>query len=497
MFRLASLQWKSFFRSASLASGLFSKIIMFFWIIYATLMSLALGFIHGVGGSVVDPEGDRYPDPFSWINEEIFYLLGYLIIFRYIFQKIPVLNIRALLLTPLKKSRVISYAMNQTFFSMFNLIAVFYLIPFSLFLISEPENGNFELLNIAMWNISIFALVYTTNFTNILLNKKDRLVIGIGVLLASMKGLEYFEILDFSIYSKIVFNSFYETPVFVVIPLALLAYTYLGVQKHFTNNLSIDTGLNVKVKEARMNNFNWLDSLGNMSVFLKNDLRLIIRTKRARSVTIMGFFYVLSGFMFMAADEVYGETGVFFGLFLSTGGFMMMFCGMVPSWDSKHYPLMMCQNITYLDYLKSKWYLGLIGTLLMTILASIIYSYFGLFYIAAVICSGLYNIGLNSFFTLWSGAFNRMAIDLDSNKNAFGDKKAFNSKTLILVIPQIVIPLVIYYFVSKSFDEFIAVYIVGILGLIGIFFRNIFFNIIVKTYKSQKYSALDAYKQIN
>ncbi len=497
MFRLTSLQWKSFFRSASVASGLFSKIIMFFWIIYATLMSLALGFIHGVGGSVVDPEGDRYPDPFSWINEEIFYLLGCLIIFRYIFQKIPVLNIRALLLTPLKKSRVIRYAMNQTFFSMFNLIAVFYLIPFSLFLISEPENGNFELLNIAMWNISIFALVYTTNFTNILLNKKDRLVIGIGILLASMKGLEYFEILDFSIYSKIVFNSFYETPVFVVIPLALLAYTYLSVHRFFTNNLSIDTGLNVEVKEAKMNNFNWLDSLGNMSVFLKNDLRLIMRTKRARSATIMGAFFVLYGFIFMGADEVYGDTGVFFGLLFSTGGFMMTFCGMVPSWDSKHYPLMMCQNITYLDYLKSKWYLGLIGTLLMTILASIIYSYFGLFYVVAVICSGLYNIGLNSFFTLWSGAFNRMAIDLDSNKNAFGDKKAFNSKTLILMIPQLIVPLVVYYFVSKSFDEFIAAYCVGALGLIGIFFRNIFFNIIVKTYKSQKYSALDAYKQTN
>merc|ERR1711991_1252054 len=120
-----------------------------------------------------------------------------------------------------------------------------------------------------MWNISIFALVYTTNFTNILLNKKDRLVIGIGILLASMKGLEYFEILDFSIYSKIVFNSFYETPVFVVIPLALLAYTYLSVHRFFTNNLSIDTGLNVEVKEAKMNNFNWLDNLGNMSVFLK------------------------------------------------------------------------------------------------------------------------------------------------------------------------------------------------------------------------------------
>ena len=157
----------------------------------------------------------------------------------------------------------------------------------------------------------------------------------------------------------------------------------------------------------------------------------------------------------------------------------------------------MCQNITYLDYLKSKWYLGLIGTLLMTILACIIYSYFGLFYVVAVICSGLYNIGLNSFFTLWSGAFNRMAIDLDSNKNAFGDKKAFNSKTLILMIPQLVLPVVVFHFVFKSFDEFIAAYSVGILGLTGIFFRNAFFYIIVKTYKSQKYSALDAYKQTN
>ena len=82
----------------------------------------------------------------------------------------------------------------------------------------------------------------------------------------------------------------------MVIPLALLAYTYLSVHRFFTNNLSIDTGLNVEVKEAKMNNFNWLDSLGNMSVFLKNDLRLIMRTKRARSATIMGAFFVFMAF---------------------------------------------------------------------------------------------------------------------------------------------------------------------------------------------------------
>lgn len=199
----------------------------------------------------------------------------------------------------------------------------------------------------------------------------------------------------------------------------------------------------------------------------------------------------------MAFGDVYGEMGEFFGLFFSTAGFMFTFCGMVPSWDSKHYPLMMCQNITYLDYLKSKWYLGIIGTLFTTTLALIIYSYFGLYYVIVLICCSLYNLGINSYMTLWSGAFNRTAIDLESNKNAFGDKKSFNSKTLLLTIPQLILPMLIFYFVSKGYDRYIAAYCVGVIGIFGIFLRNIFFKIILKTYKSQKYSALSAYKQTN
>ena len=95
------------------------------------------------------------------------------------------------------------------------------------------------------------------------------------------------------------------------------------------------------------NNFDWLNRFGSAAIFLKNDLRLITRAKRARSTTIMGSLFVLYGLIFMVFDDLYGETGEFFGLFFSTAGFMFTFSGMVPSWDSNHYPLMMCQNITY------------------------------------------------------------------------------------------------------------------------------------------------------
>ena len=40
----------------------------------------------------------------------------------------------------------------------------------------------------------------------------------------------------------------------------------------------------------------------------------------------------------------------------------MNFGQFVPSWDSAYYKLLMSQNITYKDYLASKWWLVVIAT---------------------------------------------------------------------------------------------------------------------------------------
>ena len=87
-------------------------------------MSVSLGVIHGTGTSLLNPEGEKISDPFLlWFNKEMIYIIGYMMIVRYLFQKIPILNIRSFLLTPLKKSKIIRYALHQTIFRFFNLIA--------------------------------------------------------------------------------------------------------------------------------------------------------------------------------------------------------------------------------------------------------------------------------------------------------------------------------------------------------------------------------------
>jgi len=188
--------------------------------------------------------------------------------------------------------------------------------------------------------------------------------------------------------------------------------------------------------------------------------------------------------------------GEFFaGIFVS-GGFLFSFGQFVPSWDSAYYPLLMSQNIRYKEYLESKWYLMVIVTIFSTFIASF-YLYFGWQAYIAVVVGAIYNIGVNSHMVLWGGAYIKTPIDLTSAKKAFGDKKSFNVKTLLLTIPKLLLPMAIYALGHFAHGEVLGFALVAVSGLAGLLFKNKVFSIIEKIYKSEKYKTLLAYKQTN
>src|SRR5690625_5423565 len=89
--------------------------------------------------------------------------------------------------------------------------------------------------------------------------------------------------------------------------------------------------------------------------------------------SIMFLFYGLIFF----TQEHYLESYtwiIFAGLFI-TGGFLMTFGQLVPSWDSEYFKLLMSQNIPYKKYLESKWYLMVVATIISIVL-SLPYLYF-------------------------------------------------------------------------------------------------------------------------
>src|SRR5690606_38290559 len=155
-------------------------------------------------------------------------------------------------------------------------------------------------------------------------------------------------------YSEQIFYSFYTLPPIFLIPVVstfILAYiTYRDIYKNFY----LDKGLEPKKAEGKTENIEFLNRFGQIGTFLNNDIRLLKRSKAAKSATIGGVLFLFYGLLFFNAAYQNDFMKFFAGIFV-TGGFMMMFGQRVPAWDSSYYPLMMTQNVSYKKYLKAKW----------------------------------------------------------------------------------------------------------------------------------------------
>lgn len=483
------LQWKSFFRSASLSSNLVIKVLMGFFAFYLMVCFAILGTSIYF---IIDEELGL--NPLETVNRFLVYYLVMDLFVRYMLQKMPVVNIRPMLYLPFKKTTIVHFSLWKTILSFFNLIHAFFLIPFAIVLLIKGYDG----IQVLAWFTAICALVFCNNFINVFLNGINRILLLVLGVLILLGGLQYYGVFDLTLWTGPLFQAFFETPAVALIPLLLLVVFYVVAFRYFKLNLYLDAGLANKQKSVETEQLDWVNNFGSLAVFLKNDIKLIKRNKRSRTTVIMSFLFVFYGLLFFTNSlEVYqGPFWRMFAAIFVTGGFLMSFGQFVPSWDSSYYPLMMSQNIRYRDYLNAKWLLMVMATVISMIVASF-YIYFGWEVYLAVVVGALYNIGVNSYMVLWGGAYVKTPIDLTSNKRAFGDSQAFNAKTMLLTIPKLLIPMLLYamgYYTLGPIYGYLFVLFVAILGFA---FKEKVFDIIVNVYKAEKYKTLAAYKQKN
>jgi hypothetical protein len=481
------LQWKSFFRAAGVASKLAQKILIgVVWAYFAFVFS-GLAFIAFYG---IQEEFGL--DPLPTVRGFLIYAFALWIVIRYFIQKMPMVHVQPLLTLPLSKKRIVHFGLAKSTISFFNIINLFFFIPFGFILLKEDYN----LWGVISWGLSIGCIILTTNFLNVLLNSQDRLLLVATAILLGLFGLQYYELFDITAFSEPVFMAPYYQPLWLLAPLALMIFSYRQSFEHFLKKLYMDSDeMRPKKEVQRATELKWLDGFGRTSFFLKNDIRLIVRNKRARMAVWMGVAFLFYGLIFMMDIYDYPLTKVFVGIFV-TGGFLFSFGQFVPSWDSSYYALMMTQNVPYKEYLKSKWWLVVVGTLVSIPLASF-YIFFSWESYFAILAGGIYNIGVNAHMVLLSGAYTRTPIDLNSMQRAFGDKKSFNAKTILLGIPKIFLPMFIFYIGVLVHSKLMGFILIGVVGVLGFALRNLVFDWIEKVYQNEKYQTLAAYKQKN
>ncbi len=487
--RFLSLEWKQFSRASYFQKGIAIKILLFFAAVYFGGIAIFLG----IGVFFILKKAVPDVDPIIMVNNFLIYWFLFDLVLRFFMQQLPVMNIKPLMTIPIKRDTVIHYLLGKTAISFFNFLPLFIFLPFSIVLLAQ----GYPSINVLCWFLSVMLLTMSINFTNFLINKNNNFFYIIVSVLAVLIGLEFYQIFKISEPIGVAFNALYNQPYLVMVPILLLIVIYRFNFNIIKKGFYLDGTISKKIEKVTTSDLSWLDRFGTVAVFLKNDLRLIWRNARPKQVMMMSFLFLFYGLIFYT-QPTYQKMPAFlaFASMFVTGGFLMTFGQLVPSWDSEYYKLLMSQNIPYRKYLESKWYLMVVAVGISFILSTP-YLYFGWKIFGMIAAGALFNIGLNSFITLFGGALNRVPIELNAKAKAFSNTNGFNPTQMLIALPKFLLPMLLFYIPYKLVNFEVGIMVLALSGVLGIIFKNFFLSKIENLYQKGKYKTIAAFAEKN
>lgn len=485
--RFLTLEWKQFLRASYFQKGIAIKILLIFGALYFGGSAIMLG----IGMFFIIKEAFPDTDPIVIVNNFIILWFLFDMVLRFFMQQLPVMNVKPLMVVPIKRNTIIHYLLGKTSISFFNFIPLFIFLPFSIVLLVK----GYPVLNVICWFLSIVFLTLSINYINFLINKNNAVFYALVAAIAIIVGVQYYDIYNVLQSFGAAFNLLYSHPYLVVLPIFMVCGTYYINFKFIRKGFYLDDTVTKKAQKVSATDLSWMNRFGTLAVFLKNDVKMILRNARPKQVLMMSFLFLFYGLIFYT-QEVYREMPAFlaFASMFVTGGFLMTFGQLVPSWDSEYYKLLMSQNIPYRKYLESKWYLMVVGVAVSFVLSTP-YLYFGWEIYGMIAAGALFNVGLNSFITLFGGALNRVPIELNVKSKAFSNTQGFNPTQMLIALPKFILPMLLFYIPYKLINFETGIIVLALSGALGIIFKNFFLSKIEDIYQKGKYKTIAAFAE--
>ncbi len=465
--------WRELTRSASFSKNMATKGILIFLALYFSAVALVLGF----GLSEIISE--KYPSlsPVSAFNSMILIYLGFDLVLRIMMQNLPTFGFQPFLVLPVKRKRIARYMLNKSVFHFFNVLPLFLILPFT-FITAINELKTSALI---AWLVALFFMIFVNHFLAIFIkwhtNESNTWFYRFLAVAATVFAINYYGILD-------VTSAFGRLFDFVVL-LYFLNQNFL-LRRFFIDELS------QKKKEGSINNFSWLNQVGEYGKMLSLEVKMIVRNKRPRTSVVMSVLFLFYGLLLYKdpKGEIPEAIFVLGGMFM-VGIFSMMYGQFFPAWHSRYYAFLMAQNVKMKQILQSAFFLMAVSNVIFYLL-SLGYMYISpkVLYIHFVVM--LYNIGVNTFVIFALGLSSRKAIDLE--QRAMFNYQGTGAAQWLMAFPIIFGPLAVYGALVLLLGSIAAYVILGSLGLIGIIFHPRLIDYFTKQYLKRKHKMIAAYK---
>lgn len=484
--------WKSFIRNERWRRNMIARILFVLLGLYFVILFLALGL--NISKFLIHDEGDAAGWFFMWI---LYYLAAdYLI--RCLLQQIPSLEVIPYLRFRIRRKKLVNHLLIRSSYSIFNILPFFILIPFSVTVLGPSLGVDTALFFLA----GCLLLITLNNLLGMLTGMLTRInsiywiiPVGVAAVIAMATGLEG----SLNEPSRALGYALAEArPLPFLIIAGMIGSAILMIRRLLHLHLRVDmAGTRHRLRVAGASFSGRFSRLGDTGRYMSLELSMLLRNKRSRNTMLMvPFFLVYAVIFFLFMDETYSQffTILITTMFLGLGS--MSYGQLIFSWESAFFDGIMARKNDFMAYVRAKYYLQVLITLIAFVPLSVIIAISGRMSLLLLAALMLFNLGPNSLLNMLLATLNDARIDLDGG--TFMNYQGVKGSQFVMTFLFVLIPVVIYKLVSLAANETVAIITLASLGIIFIAFSNLWLKkFISDTFMHRKYKSLEGYRKLS
>lgn len=481
--------WLEFKRSPTLSRNIFQTILLGFFALYFILTMLGLAF-------ALRPILEE-----DMPNQDLFFVMGGVIgyyflvdlLMRFFLQKFPSLAVKPYLALPFKKSSLSHYILFRSLGSFFNSLPLFFLIPFFFkdILSAYPDTAlNFALFSVGMILFNNYLSLWITKNLAVKTGWSGLVIVGI-FLIFFLEYQGYFSLFE---YLKNGMAVVLANPLLSVIPLLLTGGLYLFLHQFLKKELYLEKTQSAQNLVGSNLSIGWFNRFGDAGKLMDLELKLILRSKRARAYLMMSMLMLFYPLFFTSMGEEVSESPymlLIIGLFI-TGMVAINHGQIILSWNSLHFDLLMSRGHRIYDIFKGKYFFLALACV-TTFMLGLPYVFFDPMIILFAAVMLLYNLSFSLFAYLFLASYT--ALRVDPNAGGAFSFDGFGVAHYLIIIPIMGIPFLLYFLGNQLGGMTGGLLAIAIPSVLMLLFYEKMLNGMVDNFKRNRYKIAAAFRK--
>ncbi len=433
-------------------------------------------------------------DPVLVFNRIVLYYFGVEFLMRFMVQSLPVLNLEAYLVLPIRKSALVHYVASKSIFNIGNFLSWLVFIPFA-FKIIVPAYSTATAL---VWILAMILMVFANNFLATYVKRqlahKAWVVVIFIVGLIGLLALDGLKVFSLSALSESLMMGIMKNPIMLAIPLAGMILAYM-VNYFFLKGRLYPDEVNIRktATAGSVGEMRYLKSKGIIGHLISLDIRLLWRHKRTRATFYMSPVFLLYGLMLYQKENLAapGAALVFIGIFM-TGGIMISYLNYCFSYESGHFDNILANYTDFKQYIRAKYLLAVTMSGICYVL-TIPYVLYGYNILLINTATFLYNIGFLPFVMIFVSTFSTKSMDL--SRSASFNYQGMGAAQWLSMIPGFIFPVLVFLPFKYYKVPELGYAMIALIGVSGLLLNKTLMGIVTKQFMKNRYAMAKGFRE--